>query len=167
MTESTKQATLATTFAEINDGAVERLHGCSDEEWQLMTAAEGWTVAATAYHLASNQQGFVGMVQLFAAGETFSPEIDMNQIHKSNAVEADENARADRSEVVEMLQSSGSAMIDLIHSFDDDGLDQFAGDFGGNEMTVGRFIEYVVIGHAREHGESLAATLAGSGAQVS
>ncbi|MEZ4571769.1 MAG: hypothetical protein R2849_15830 [Thermomicrobiales bacterium] len=41
-------------------------------QWQQTTLAENWTVAATAHHLAAVQQAFVGIVEQFAAANTYS-----------------------------------------------------------------------------------------------
>ncbi len=161
MTVSTRSSELTTTFERGNAEALALLSGCTEEQWRRTTPAEGWTVAATAHHLATVQRAFVGIVEKFAAGETYSPTINMEEIHRSNAAHASEFAEADRIETLDILRSSGVDMALLIASFDDPGLDSVAGDFGGNEMTVARFIEYVVIGHVQEHATSIRNTLAG------
>jgi DinB superfamily len=161
MTVTTRSAALAATFERGNAEALELLSGCTVEQWQRTTLAEGWTVAAAAHHLATVQQAFVGIVEKFAAGETYSPTINMEEIHRNNAKHASAFADADKIETLDILRSSGVEMAGLIGSFDDPGLDRVAGDFGGNEMTVARFIEYVVIGHSREHATSIQNTIAG------
>ena len=161
MTVSTRSSDLATTFERGNAEAFALLNGCTEEQWQRTTIAEGWTVAATGHHLATVQQAFVGIVQKFAAGETYSPTISVEGIHRSNAKHVSEFADADKTGTLDILRSSGLDIARLIASFDDSGLDCVAGNFGGNEMTVARFIEYVVIGHVREHATSIQNTLAG------
>lgn len=159
MTARTSTADLAGTFEALQAEALAIIVDCSDDQWQQTTSAEGWTVAATAHHMAIVQRGFVGIVEQLAAGETYTPAIDMEQIHKSNAEHAREYAEADREETLEILESSGAEMAKLIRSFDGDDLDRTAGTFGGNDLTVAQFIEYVVIGHCREHLTSVRETI--------
>lgn len=161
MSVTTRAAELAASFERLNNDVIGLVNGCDDEQWQRTTTAEGWTVAATAHHLAIVQRAFVGIVEVLAAGKTYTPAIDMDAIHKSNAEHAVEFAAADKSETLEILQSSGDDMAALIRGFDDAGLDRIAGSFGGNDMTVAQFIEYVVIGHNREHGDSVREAIAG------
>ncbi len=160
MTVSTRSSELTTTFERGNAEALGLLSGCTEEQWRRTTPAEGWTVAATAHHLATVQRAFVGIVEK-RGGETDSPTISMEEIHRSNAAHASEFAEANRIETLDILRSSGVDMALLIASFDYPGLDSVAGNFGGNEMTVARFIEYVVIGHVQEHATSIRNTLAG------
>ena len=160
MTVTTRAAELAANFERLNNDAIGLVTGCTDEQWRRTTHAEGWTVAATAHHLAIVQRAFIGMVARLAAGETYTPTMSMDEIHRGNAEHAAEFAEADRPETLEILHSSGAQMASRIRSIDDAGLDRIAGTFGGNELTVAQVIEYVVIGHAREHVTSIKETLA-------
>lgn len=159
MTATTGAAELPGTFESLQAEAVSLISGCSDDQWQRTTAAEGWTVAATGHHLAIVQRGFVGMVEKLAGNEAYTPTIDMEAIHKSNAEHAREYTAADRAETLDILESSGADMARLIRSIDDEQLEGIAGTFGGNELTVAQVIEYVVIGHAREHLTSIQETI--------
>lgn len=160
MTATTRAAELAAEFGDLQNLAVATVSGADHDQWQQTTEAEGWTVAATAHHLAIVQRGFVGMIEKLAGGETYSPTIDMEAIHKSNAEHAREYAAADRAETLDILESSGADMARLIRSIDDGQLERIAGTFGGNELTVAQVIEYVVIGHLREHSTSIQKTIA-------
>ncbi len=159
MTVTATPAELAEEFERGNSALVDGIEGCSPDQWQRTTEAEGWTVAATAHHLAVVQQAFAGIVELFADGKTYTTDIEMEQVHKSNAEHAVEFADADRQETLGILRASGANLGALIGGFDAADLTRPAGAFGGNEMTVGEFIQLVVIGHAREHADSIHATL--------
>lgn len=161
MTATTQATQIATKFEEQQNQAVAAVSGVTDEQWQRVTEAEGWTVAATAHHLAIVQQGFLGMVEKLVAGDTYTPTLDMEAIHTQNAEHAREYAGADRAETLEILESSGAAMTGLLQRFDDDQLERTAGTFGGNDLTVAQVIEYIVIGHVREHLTSIQNTIAG------
>lgn len=160
MTTTSSAADLAKTFDALQEEAAALVAGCSEQQWQQTTLAENWTVAATAHHLAAVQQAFVGIVEQFAASNTYSPNMDMDDVHRSNAEHAREFAAADRDETLGILESSGAEMGALIRGLDDEDLDRLGGTFGDNDLTVGQFIEYVVIGHAREHTTSMQQTLA-------
>ena len=161
MTTTTQAARIAVQFEEQQNQAVVAVSGATEAQWQRVTEAEGWTVAATAHHLAIVQRVFIGMVEKLAAGETYTPTIDLETIHKQNAEHAREYAGADRAESLEILESSGNDMAKLLHGFNDVDLERAAGTFGGNELSVAQVLEYVVIGHAREHLTSIQNTIAG------
>src|SRR5215467_9492288 len=75
--------------AEEAAATVEKL---SDADWRKTTAAEKWTVAATAHHIARSFEPITGMIQGLAAGRTlphFTPQMldEMNAEHaKSGTV---------------------------------------------------------------------------------
>ncbi len=160
MTETTRAEGLTAQFTALNDAAIATIAGCTAEGWRRITASEEWTVAAAAHHFASVQQGFVGLVTVLASGETFSPPPGMDDIDRSNAQHAAEYAAADRADTLALLRESGEAIAGLLSGLDDEGLDRIAGTFGGQELRVVQVIEYVVIGHARDHIASIQAALA-------
>lgn len=161
MITTTQAQQIAAQFDELQAQAVKTISGATDEQWQQVTAAEGWTVAATAHHLAIVQRAFIGMVEKLAAGQTYSPKLDIETIHAENAEHAREYAEADRAETLDILKSSGADMAKLLHGFNDGDLERDAGTFGGNKLSVAQVLEYVVIGHAREHLTSIQNTIGG------
>lgn len=165
MTAATRTQEITQGFDTLNDEVAAIIEGCSNQEWQAISVGEAWTIAAVAHHIAIVQQGFVGMVERFAAGETFTPKISWDKINEENARHAQEYAQADRQECLDILASSRSTMRRLIEGFDDGDLDRVAGNFGGNELTIGQVLEYVVVGHVREHLGSINATLQSSASE--
>ncbi len=159
MTTTTRSTELVNEYEELQSAAVETLLACTDVEWRLTTRAEGWTVAATAHHMAIVQRAFVRMVEMFAAGETYTPSGDMDRIHASNADHAREYAGADKIDTLQILESSGAEMAALMRGLDDGDLARSAGTFGGNDLTVAQVLDYVVIGHLGEHLASIQETI--------
>lgn len=155
----TRTEALTARFQEINDGLVAALEGCTEEAWARPTSAEGWTVAAVAHHVAEVQGAFVHMVRTLADGATFSPGSSIDDVHESNARHAREHAAAGKPETLTLLKDNRAAIVELLHRLTDADLDRPAGIFGGHPLTVEQVVEYVVIGHAREHLESVRATL--------
>ena len=129
-----------------------------------MAAAEcdpdGRPVGVVAQHLAVVQDAFVGMVETLAAGTTFSPRSSMEEVHEINAQHAREYAEVGKPETLTVLRESNATMAQLLHSLDDEQLDRTAGVFGGRELSVAQVVEWIVIGHAKEHLASIRATVA-------
>lgn len=125
--------------------------------------SEGWTVAATAHHIAVVQRAFVRLVTTLATGQTYSPSSSMDEIDRGNARHAEEYAAVGKPETLALLRTSGDAIARLLHGLGDEQFDRSAGTFGGRELRVAQVVEYVVIGHARYHLASIQATLAAVG----
>lgn len=157
---ATRAEQIAAQFGDLNKQAITLIERCTDEQWRQPSAGEGWTVAATAHHYAEVQQAFTGMVARLAAGDTFSPTTSMDSIHEGNAQHARDYAAAGKQETLALAHHGRDTILAHIRPLTDAQLDRVAGNFGGNELTVAQVLEYVVIGHAREHIESIRATLA-------
>lgn len=160
MTAMTTAGALAARFAAQNDEIVALVEGCTDAAWRRVTAEEGWPVGVTTHHIAIVQEAFVRLVGRLAAGATYSPTVAMDAIDRENAAHARDFAAVGKAETLAPLRASGEAIGRLLGGLDDADLARVAGTFGGNELSVGRVVEYVVIGHAAAHLASIRATLA-------
>jgi hypothetical protein len=112
-----------------------------------------------AHHVAVVHRDFAGLVAALAAGETRSPSSSMDDVHQSNAQHAREHAAVGQAETLDALRTNGPAIADLLRGLRDEQLDRTAGVFGGHELSVAQVVEWIVIGHAREHLASIRATL--------
>lgn len=157
MVETTNTAT--SRFKAVNDEVIELVEDCSDEEWRMLSAGENWPLCVVAHHIAIVHSPFAGMVERFARGETYTPEINMDEIHRMNAEHAREYANVGKDEVLEKLRSGGAEVEAALDRISDEQMDNPAGVYGGNPLTVAQVIDYVVIGHAAEHLGSIKATL--------
>ncbi len=151
---------LAAQFEAVNDELIESVTRCTDEQWRQPSASERWPVGVVAHHVAAVNGGFARFVEKLAAGETYSPTTSMDEIHKSNAQHARDYAEVGKPEVLDALQTNGAAVARALRSLDEEQLGHTAGVFGGQEMTVARVVEYVVVGHTAEHLASIRATIA-------
>ena len=158
MTTQTEQ--LAAQFEAVNDQVIATVTGCTDAQWRQTCAGDERPLGVVAHHVAVVQQAFARMVETLAAGETFSPRSSMEEVRRSNAQHAREHATVGKPETLDALRTSGAAIGQRLRSLDDEQLNRTAGVFGGNELSVAQVIEYVVIGHAREHLASMRATIA-------
>jgi hypothetical protein len=155
----TRTGQLGSQFRALNDSVIDALENCTEEQWQRTSAAENWTVAALAHHIASVNTGFAGMVERLAAGDTYTPNTSMDEIHQENARHASQFADVEKTLVLDELRSGGSAVVAALGKLNDEDLERDAGIFGGNPLTVGQVFEYIVIGHTAEHFGSMEATL--------
>ncbi|TAK64056.1 MAG: DinB family protein [Dehalococcoidia bacterium] len=161
MTTTTKIEQLVARFAAVNDEAIALVEARTDAQWRATAAAEGWSAAVVAHHIAVVHDEFMPLVRAFAGGETFSPGSSMSDVDRINAEHARDFADVSQPETIEALRTNGAALAELLLAITDDGLGRTAGAYGGREMTVAQVVEWIIIGHAQEHLASLRATVAG------
>ena len=162
MTATTTRGTqYAAQFAAVNDEVIALVTGCTDEQWRLRCADEERSVAVVAHHIADVNAAFTRMVARLASGATYSPNTSMEEIDRNNAQHARDHAEVGKPEVLAGLRTSGSTIAQQLHELSDEQLDHIAGVFGGQELTMAKVIEYVVIGHTAAHLDSIRATVAG------
>lgn len=160
MSDPSQVEQFASQFEALNDEIVAVVMECSDEQWRQTTAAEGWPVAVVAHHIGVVHADFIPLVDRFAGGATFSPNASMEEVHQTNAQHARDYANVGKPETLDVLQTNGTALAQALRGLDDEQLDRVAGVFGGNELTVEQVVQFIVIGHPREHLASIRATLA-------
>ncbi len=160
-TTTSRAAQYADQFAAVNDEVIALVTGCTGEQWRLRCVDEERSVAVVAHHIAEVNGAFTRMVERLASGSTYTPNTSMDEIHRQNAQHARAYAEVGKQEVLEGLQANGAAIVQQLRSIKDEQLDQIAGVFGGNELTLAKVIEYVVIGHTAAHLNSIRATVAG------
>jgi hypothetical protein len=156
---TTRTEQLAAEFAAVNADAIATVTGCTTAQWRQPCVNEGRSVGVVAHHIATVHHDFTGLLTALVAGQTRSPGSSMEQVHASNARHARDFATVGQSETLDLLRTNGAAVIQLLGRLDDEQLDRTAGVFGGNELSVARVVEWIVIGHAREHLASIRATI--------
>lgn len=153
---------LVTEFRAVNDDLIASVAGCSDEQWQRHSGAEGWSVAAVAHHVAISNGVIAGMISSHAAGSPDLPNISSADLDAGNAAHARDYATVGKQETLDLLRSNGDAVVQTLQSIDHDAFfDQPAGVFGGNELSVGQVAQFVLVGHTAGHTASIDETLAG------
>ena len=157
---TTRGVAFATQFAAVNDAMIALVTGCTAAQWRQLCASEEWPMGVVAHHIAEVQQAFASIVATLAAGETFSPKSSIDAVHQSNAQHAQDYAAVGAPETLDAQRTSGAAIGQMLRDFSDQQLERTAGVFGERELSVAQVVEYVVIGHAREHLASISATIA-------
>jgi hypothetical protein len=160
-TTTSRTEVYAARFEALNNEVIALVTGCSDEQWRQPCANEERPVGVVAHHIGTVHGDFIGIVERLASGQTFSPKASMDVVHESNARHAREHATVGKREAIEALRTNGAALARSIRSLRDEQIDQIAGTFGGNELTVAQVLEYIVLGHPAEHLGSIRDTLAG------
>ncbi|HZQ39123.1 MAG TPA: DinB family protein [Dehalococcoidia bacterium] len=146
--------TLAAKFQQENDALIAAIEGLSDAQWQALTNEEGWTVAATAHHVAGGHQAIAGLVQAHANGQ--GQPVSFAALNEGNAQHARQFKDASKSEVLELMRSGGTAAAAIVHGLSDEQLartGQFADALPA--MPVQNMIEMILIGHVQGHGASI------------
>ena len=160
-TTTTRAEQYAAQFAAANDEVIALVTGCTDEQWRLRCTDEERSVAVVAHHIADVNAAFTRMVARLASGTTYSPNTSMEEIDRNNARHALDYAEVGKPEVLAGLRTSGATIAQQLRDLSDEQLDHVAGVFGGQELTMAKVIEYVVIGHTAAHLNSIRATVAG------
>jgi hypothetical protein len=162
MTSSISRAEeYAARFEAINNEVIGLVTECTDEQWRQPCVNEERPVGVVAHHIGTVHSDFIWIVERVASGQTFSPNASMDVVHESNAQHAREHAEVGKQETLDALRTNGAALARSIRSLRDEQIDQIAGTFGGNELTVAQVLEYIVLGHAAEHLGSIRSTITG------
>jgi uncharacterized damage-inducible protein DinB len=92
-----KGEALARQFEAKAQEATALLEKLSDADWRKTTAAEKWTVAATAHHIAASYEPITYIIKTIAAGQAL-PHFTRQMLDETNAQHAREFARCTKAE---------------------------------------------------------------------
>jgi uncharacterized damage-inducible protein DinB len=158
-TTKTRAEQLAAQFETANNEVIAAVTGCTEAQWRQTCASEGWPVAVVAHHIAVVNRDFLWLLARLGAGEVLSPRSSMDDVHRSNAQHAHDFAAVGKPETLDVLRENGAAVAQAIRDLSDGQLDRTAGVFGGRELSTIQVVEWIVIGHTREHLASIRATI--------
>lgn len=145
---------LAARFEQENNALIAAIEGLSNAQWQALTKAEGWTVAATAHHVAGGHQAIAGLVQAHANGQ--GQPVSFAALNEGNAQHAQQFVGADKAEVLQLMRDGGAAAAAIVRGLSDDQLAR-TGQFADAmpPVPVQAMIEMILIGHVQGHGASI------------
>lgn len=150
-------AAFISQFEAANNELIATVEGCTDEQWRRQCEDEGRPAGVIAYHVAATNEVFARMLGSLASGRTYSPQSSMGDVHQHNAEQARDHAGVGKPEVLAGLRQHGAAIVETLRGLGDEQLGGVAGVFGGNELTIEQVIAYIIVGHTREHLESIRA----------
>lgn len=146
----TRAEQFAAQFEAANNALIDAIRGCSDEDWQKRSASEGWPVGVLAHHVAVSYAPIAGAVKTVADGGVLPP-MSLQDQAATNAQHAEEYAHVTKQETLDALRRPSEDVAALVRGLSDEQLARTTTAFGGREMSVVQLVEYVVIGHPKQH----------------
>jgi DinB family protein len=141
MTQHTDVSAPADRAAQIeaaNEELIAFIETCTDEEWAITCAAEGWPVAVVAHHVAWGHHVAAGWIRTIVAGQEIpgSPELH----DAGNAAKAAEATGMTRDEVIALARRNIAELTEIVRSLTDAdlGKESAFGPAGGRPMSVDR-----------------------------
>jgi len=156
-----KGEALAKEFeAKVKD-ATALLERLSDADWKKTTAAEKWTVAATAHHVAGSYQPIIGIIKGIAAGAT-PQHFTMQMLDEMNAQHAKEFAACSRPETIALYKKEAAGAVAFVRGLSDADLAKSGTVFAGMPPMSGEaMVKMALLGHIDEHFGSIRKTIGG------
>jgi hypothetical protein len=148
---------LADQFEQANQAVIDCVLGDHHGDFSVSCPAEGWTAAALGGHIGSGHIGILnGLIKPAVNGEEIPP-FTMSDFDEGNAKFASENSAMPLDQIVAQLRDNGAVAADYVRSLSDEDLDRTTSMpmMGEHPVTAQQLIEWVLIGHTREHGQSL------------
>src|SRR5215216_3839612 len=151
---SVRAKELAARFEQINQDVIDRVSGATN--LSVPCPSEGWTAAAVAAHIGGAHRGILeGLIQPVIAGREIPSTVGPTD--EGNAKQAAQNAALPRDQILTLLRDHGAMATAYLRSLSDADLDRTVTLplFGENPVTAQQVIEWVLIGHAADHANSL------------
>jgi len=137
------------------------LEKLSDADWKKITAAEGWTVAATAHHVASSYEPITHIIEALAAGQAL-PHFTRQMLDEANAQHAKEFADCAKEETIALHRKGAAAAASAVRGLSDAELAKTGTVLTGvPPMSAEAMVTGALLGHIDEHFGSIRKTVAG------
>ena len=133
------------------------LEKLSDADWKKITAAEGWTVAATAHHVARSYEPIIHIIKTLASGQAL-PHFTRQMLDEANAQHAKEFADCAKQETI-ALHLKGAAAA-AVRGLSDAGLAKTGTVLTGvPPVSAEAMVTGALLGHIDEHFGSIRKTV--------
>ena len=137
------------------------LEKLSDADWKKTTAAEKWTVAATAHHVASSHEPLTRIITTIAAGQVL-PHFTRPMLDEMNAQHAREFAGCTKPETIALHKKGAAAAAAAVRGLSDPELAKTGTVFTGMPpMSAEEMVKGALLGHIDEHFGSIRKTIGG------
>jgi hypothetical protein len=154
-----KGEALAKQFEAKARDAATVIESLSDAEWKKVTAAEQWTVAATAHHLARAFEAVSGIITGLVSGK-LPGGFTRGMLDGMNAQHAKEFAGCTKAETVELMKKGAPTAAGVVRGLSDDQLAKSGAVFtDAPPMTAEQLIMGGLINHIDEHIGSIKKTV--------
>jgi hypothetical protein len=150
---------LADRLDAFNEEVISFVEKCTEADWSKI-GEEGWPLGVTARHIGATHYRAISGAKMIIDGKKF-PEMTMEQITEYANRHAREHAECTKSEVLDILRKQGRELVEFAEGLDDLKLDK-TGYLPalGLELSVGRFMESVILESGKMHLESIKAAAA-------
>jgi hypothetical protein len=156
-----KGEALASEFEAKVTEATRLLEKISDADWGKTTAAERWTVAATAHHIASSYEPITRIIKTIAAGQTL-PYFTRQMLDELNAQHAKEFAGCDKPETIALHTKGAAAAAAAVRGLSDAELAKTGTVFTEMPpMSAEDMVKGALLGHIDEHCGSIRKAIGG------
>jgi hypothetical protein len=140
--------------------ATRLLEKLSDADWKKTTAAEKWTVAATAHHIASSYEPITRIIKTIAAGQAL-PYFTREMLDEMNAEHAKEFATCTKAETIALHTKGAAAAAAAVRHLSDAELAKTGSVFAGMPpLSAEDMVKSALLGHIDEHFGSIRETVA-------
>lgn len=158
---------LAQAFEAANETVIAALEGCSEEQLRNICEGETWPAVVTAHHIALAYQPIAGLALVIANGQPV-PNLSFEELDRRNAEHARECADVSREETVALLRQEARAAAGSVRGLSDEQLDRTAvlAFIGGATWSTVDMIQNALIGHTKDHGQSIQTALQGAPVSV-
>jgi hypothetical protein len=154
-----KGEALAKQFEAKARDAAATIESLSDADWKKVTAAEKWTVAATAHHLARAFEAVSGIITGIVS-EKLPGGFTRGMLDGMNAQHANEFASCTKAETVALMKKGTPAAAAVLRGLSDDQLAKSGAVFtDAPPMTAEQLVMGGLINHIDEHIGSIKKTV--------
>ena len=156
-----KGEALARQFEAKAQEATALLEKLSDADWRKTTAAEKWTVAATAHHIAASYEPITYIIKTIAAGQAL-PHFTRQMLDETNAQHAREFAHCTKAETIALHTKGAAAAAAVVRGLSDAELAKSGPVFTGMPpMSAEDMVQGALLRHIDEHFGSIRKTIGG------
>ena len=135
------------------------LEKLTDADWKKTTAAEKWTVAVTAHHIASSYESATHIITTIAAGQEL-PHFNREMLDEMNAQHAEEFAGCTKAETIALHNQGVAAAAAVVRGLSDEQLAKSGTVFtDAPPMTAERLVTAGLLNHIDEHIGSIRKTV--------
>ena len=137
------------------------LETLTDADWKKTTAAEKWTVAVTAHHIASSYEPATHIIKPIAAGQAL-PHFTREILDARNVQHAKEFAGCTRAETIALHKKEAAAAAAAVRRLSDSELARAGTVFTGMPpVSAEELVKRILLGHVDAHFGSIRTTIGG------
>jgi Mycothiol maleylpyruvate isomerase N-terminal domain len=137
------------------------LERLTDADWKKATAAEKWTVAVTAHHIASSYESATHIIKTIAAGQAL-PHFTREMLDEMNVQHAKEFAGCTKAETIALHKKGAAAAATAVRGLSDGELAKTGTVFTGMPpVSAEELVKRILLGHVDAHFGSIRKTIGG------